>query len=209
MTVSTFYADTADGFIETSDAVYSTSRAGAGFTVDTTGERLSIGQVLVGGVYYCMETFLPFDTSALAGEDVSSAVLGLYGSDDNDASNLCAMEVAAYDFGATVTSADWRDGTALGGLTVRATCAAASFSAAGYFDFTTGTLGEVVVTGGTTRLVVFGARTRTNSTPTISEYVKVWSANEVQAGERRPRLVVTHSTPAAPTTKGFMGCGFL
>lgn len=203
MTVSTFYSSTADGYIDSFHATYATARAGAGFTVDTAGEFHSIGQYAPG--FYVDEGFIEFDTSAIPDTDVISAVtLSLYGKTDNTITNY-NIQCIPFDWGGTLTSADWQDGTEQAALTVLADLTTVGISVAGYNDLINTSSSVPMIAAisktGTTRFVITSSLTRAGTQPTTAELFEYWGGREAQAGERRPRLVVTHaagSTTVSP-----------
>lgn len=194
MATYTIYSDTADGYLESFDATYATARAGSGsINVDTTSTSIYVGQL--SGTYYCIESFVSFDTSSVVGV-VSSATLSLYGKDDGSATDF-TMTAATRDWGATLTTGDFVAGASLSGLTTVATFATSGFSIAGYNVFTsTGSFLSAINIGGTTRLIVYSSRHSGNNTPTGNEYVGCYSADQTGT-TNDPRLVVV-AAPAGP-----------
>jgi len=193
MTVSVIYSDAADGFIESTSTVYETARAGSGMFATTADEYSGVGQAFYTPNYYIDQIFLSFDTSAIGTDDISAVALDLYGRADNSTTDD-TVEVAAFDWGATVTTADWQDGTELAALTVLATMPMLGFSLVAYNTFTnTGSMIAAINRTGTTRFVLFGQEDRLGTTPTNPRLVDIWMADELQTGERRPRLTITHT----------------
>lgn len=147
MTVTTVFADTADDGICSGDDTFATANTGGAdfFTFSGVSQNNANAVsysfdffALSSHVYELYESFLSFDTSAIADSDVVSAVvLSLFG--DSGAfghSGTANLEAREYDFGASVTTADWRTSAQLGALTRYATFAIAGWSDTSYNAFT-------------------------------------------------------------------------
>jgi hypothetical protein len=201
-TTTTVFADTTDGSITSEKNVYATA-AGAGGTLylnnpDTT--VLTVGQeVFPGPTYEVYEAFVQFDTSSIDdGDTIDSAVLSLDGNDNHSTTDFTA-EAAVYDWGTSVTTADWRTATQLGALTRVATFASSGYSS-GYNAFTSDAafVSNVNKTGAT-RLIVFSARHRTTTTPPDQEYI-FFSTADTAGTTSDPKLVVNHTVAAVHAT---------
>lgn len=112
-----------DGYVVgASSASYATARTTTpGSFAGSGGSTLFLGQALSGGNYQNFEAFVSFDTSAIPDTaTVVSATLQLTpgGLPSSDAT----LEARAYNFGATVTTADFVDGSTLSAKTL---CASA------------------------------------------------------------------------------------
>lgn len=205
MTTTVVYAGTGDGLLEVSSNTYATARSGGGsFTVDTTSTGTdTCGQAFFTPTYYLMESFYPFDTSGIPDTDtVSAAVFSLYGKNNRTTTDFTA-NLAVFDFGASLTSADWQDGTELGALTPVATFATSGLSTAAYNDFTSaGGMPAAIDKAGTTRFVLYSSRQAAGTTPTGEEWFEAWFADNTGT-TNDPKLTVTHaasSVTVTPTT---------
>lgn len=86
MTTLTIYAEANDGYIDSTDAAYSSARAGAGLSVDATAASDRVGQTTG---YHCYEQFKAFDTSVVPlGATISSATLSLYLESDHSTTDF-------------------------------------------------------------------------------------------------------------------------
>lgn len=204
------YADVADADIGSSDSSHATAVAGSGLHVaNTSTAYLEIGDSFFSPTYYINEIFLSFDTSALPDDaTIDDAVLDVYGNADNSSTDF-TIECAAYDYGASLTTADWIDGTDAAGLTVLATRSTAGWSNAAYNAFSSAGDGlkSVISKTGNTRLALWPERVRTGSAPANSQFVRIWSADEAETGERRPRLTITYTEAAAEAPQSMLGWG--
>lgn len=208
MTTTVLYADTTDDTAEYGHAVYATARAGAGaYSVGPTALTAVIGQY-GNGTYYIEQGFFSWDTSGIPDTDtVSAAVLDLWITADGSATDF-TLEAAAYNWGTTVTSADWQDGTELGALTVLATRSTVGISVGAYNAFTevSGGLAAAINKTGTTYLVIFSSLNRLGTAPSGGGGQVTVQMGD-QGGVQRPRLTITHAsadanapaTPAAAT----------
>lgn len=202
MATLTVYPST-DITLASSSSTWSTAVAGGGaLSADAEADTFhEIGASFFTPTYYISETFLGFDTSALPDDcTIDDAVLSIYGKQDSSTTDF-TIECGAYDYGASITTADWQDGTETGALTVVATRSSAGFSIAGYNDFTNtgGGLKSIVSKTGITKIALWPERVRTGVAPANGQFVQFWSAEEDQSGERRPSLTITY-TPAAVAT---------
>lgn len=197
MTVTTVYSGTADGIVNSSDAAYATARGGTGtLGASTAAADALFGQALDGD-YYVEELFIGFDTSAIADTDtISAAVLSLFGGGSAPGTNFTA-EARVYDWGGTVTTADFRTGTQYNALTIAATFATAGWSTSAYNDFTeSGTnLQAAVNKTGTTYLVCSSDKLASNTAPTGFDDVQCSTA-DTAGTTNDPKLVVTHVAAA-------------
>ena len=201
-----------DRTLGSSDANHATAVAGAAAYADDADEAyLTLGDSFFSPTYYINEAFLEFDASALPDDcTIDDAVLALYGRSDSSSTDF-TIEAAAYDFGASIgkpdgssgaiVDSDWLDGTDTAALTVVATRSTSGWSIAGYNDFSNagGGVKSVVSKTGVTRLALWPERVRTGSAPANGQHVEVWSADEDQPGERRPRLTIEYTEASPPS----------
>lgn len=175
MATYTIYSDTADGYIVSSSSTYSTARNGTGtVAADSSASYIAPGQVYSGGNYNCYQTFLAFDTSGVAGI-ITSATLNLYAY-SNDSDTDFTTRARMYDWGASLTSADFVAGGSLSALTEVANWNSSAYSAS-YNTFTDVALPAHINQSGTTRMVLSSSRQEGNNTPSGREYVTFYSAN--------------------------------
>lgn len=194
MTTSTFYASTADGQIESFNATYSTARSGGTLTANTAGGSANVGQV---AGYSCYEAFLSFDTSAIPDGDIITAVtLSLDGTGATDGSDTdFTINARVYDWGASLTTADWIAGASLSGNTLVASRSTSGWSAAGYNAFASEAAFLTAINKtGVTYLVISSSRHEAGATPSGNEYVGFATANN-SGTANDPKLVVTHISP--------------
>lgn len=142
------------------------------------------------------ETFLGFDTSSVVGT-VSSAVLSMYVTAKSTGGADFTMTAAIYDWGATLTTADWVPGASLSGLTKVATVATTGVSDAAYNTFTNVAFPANVNKSGTTRIVLYSDRTEANTSPGSFEYVEMSTA-DVSGTTEDPKLVVVAAALSTP-----------
>ena len=207
MTVDTFYSESADGFIESSHAsTYSTARSGGGTKVAPTTEvYLQIGQNYLGSEfgYYLYESFLSFDTSTIPDSAIISAVtLSLHGGGYVDQSTTdFTIEARTYDWGASLTTADWVAGADLSSNTLLASRSTSGWSTSAYNDLTENGSNFVSAINktGITRIILCSSRTKDGTTPTGAEYVNL-GASEKSGTSNDPKLSVTYVL--GPTTVG-------
>lgn len=198
MSTLVVYSGTADGDLSSNDAEagdYLGVRAGSyGKLVDTTSLTMTVGQYFP-IEYYVYEGFLGFDTSSLPDTDsVSAAVLAITSNQDLSTVDF-TMEARAYDWGGTLTSADWVAGASLSGMTLLAHYSTASgFTAGTTYNFVEDDFSANVNKTGTTYLILASDKTRTGTAPGgSSERVIIRSAD--QAGTTSdPKLTITHET---------------
>ena len=193
------YAGTADGRITSFDySSYSDARGGIGdiltaYTNDTAD--WTVGQLKIGYYYYCIQAFYPFDTSGLgSGVTLTGAKFSLVSFENNSNTDF-DMNLYVYDFGETVTSADFRTGTQLAAMTrVASRNTSDGFTVGTRYEWTLSDLSGISKTG-TTYLMLASKNQADNVAPTDYEGVKACFANNATEGNR-PKLVVTYSAAA-------------
>lgn len=188
----TFYSTTADGIVQ------STTGAWATVHEETTGaSAVSNATSLWAGVtasktnWYIQRSFLYFDTSTIgAGNTVTAAVLSLYNS-----ATVNPTSVQKGTQAATLTTGDIHAFSGNEYIHITPT-------ANQYNDWTFDAQGrsDIVITG-TTKLCVREYTSDYNYAGPSAGQSNFWSAEEDQANERRPRLVVTYTASAAGPAK--------
>ena len=182
--------------VRSNSTVYATARAGASLITETADW---IGQDFGTPLHYCFECYYQFDTSALGADATVSAVsLELDGLTDNSTTDS-TFEARAYDWGGTVTTADWVAGDSLAALTLLATWATSGFSA-GYNAFTSDAAFPAAINRtGFTRFLIASDRLRLATTPTGPEKVSFVGPANPANPPNVPKLTVTYtSTWPAP-----------
>ena len=197
MSTTVVYASGESGWISSENGTYLTAARGAGTT--TAGATAATGYVgqLPGFAVY--QTFLTWDTSAVGTDTVSIVDFEVDGTTNASVFDF-VLETYAYDWGATLTSADYRDSDsgipALGSII-------ASYDTAGGWAITAGynqTMGALTafaaaINGaGDTRVVVISDQHRLESQPTNNEYVSF----ECTGATNDARLTITHAA-SGPT----------
>lgn len=187
MPTYTFYSDTTDGHILSTNGTYSTARSGGTLTADTSGTIAIVGQ---SNNYSCWEAFLQFDTTFINfASTISSATLSMYGY-TSWLTNHFTVEARSYDWGTALTTADWVAGASLSALTSLATFATTGFSTSAYNDFTDVALPANINKSGSTRIICYSSRHSGNNTPTSGEYVQFYMSDQADT-TNDPKLTVT------------------
>jgi hypothetical protein len=203
---ATLLSDPADGFIITDSLTYASARDGVGgigtFTATTSeaiaGQSFDSGS----GTYYCIEGFLQMDSSIVgAGGTIDSdPALRLYFEQDHSSTNF-TLNVAAYDWGGTLTNGAFRTAAQLTALTVLAQYSVTAPSTAAYTSIPTidgAAFRAAINKTGMTRLIVYSARHAAGTVPgpTLGdEFVDAWYGDE--GGSKRPELSFDYTVAAA------------
>ena len=194
MSTTVVYASGESGVVRaTSLNNYLESARGDGsFGVFTTQATAYAGQLV--SSWFIYQAFLTWDTSAVGTDTVSNVDFEVDGVADNSTSDL-VVESYAYDWGATLTSADFRDSDvdipALGSIIASHDTASGWTLTAGY-NQTMGALtafDSAINGAGDTRIVVISDQHRLESEPTGNEYVSF----ECVGATNDARLTITHA----------------
>lgn len=189
MATYTFYGGTADGDVYSGDANPVLARAGTGAELSLLSGNsqtyFSFGQELAGATYYVYEAFISFDTSSVVGTPVS-ATLALYVSNDQSATDF-TMTARAYDWGTTVTTADFVPAASMTSYSTRATLSTSGITVNAYNSFTSDSSFAANSVSGTLRLLLHTDRNPLGTNPTGKEYVGCHSGD----GANPPRLTIT------------------
>lgn len=176
----TIFGDTADGWINSIQGDLDT-----GENATTTGD-IYVGQNV--GPAYCYEGFISFDTSLALGT-ITAVTLSLFGSNDTSTTNF-TLEARPYDWGATLTSADYRTRAQVTSAALLASISTAGWNAAGYNVLTSqAAFLSNINQAGTTRLILCSDRYRTAVTASTAEYVGMKSA-DAGGTTNDPKLVI-------------------
>lgn len=197
--MAVFNTSTADGRNRCSNATYATARSGGGtFATDTTATFTEVGQELFGGVYYCYEAYWDFDTSSIpSGATITSVTLeGYCTSVTTSSSSAAVVNVRVYDWGATVTSADWIAGASVSAQTLVAhSVAIGSLTTSAYNTFTDDALAANINKGGITRFILTTDRFEAGTAPTGAPNGGEYASFDTAEGND-PKLTVTWTTSA-------------
>jgi hypothetical protein len=195
VTVNIMYSNANDGYVQSFDATYANSRNGTGssVTVELAGGGYW-GQNANSG-YNSLQTFLEFSYTATAADMVTAAWYEMCVGSNLSTSVARNMEVSAFDWGGTITSADWRNATALAALTRYATVTSAQ-SAASVTVLRGGgdALVNALASSATHRVVVASSRTRAGNTPTSDEGSYFFTSETGPGTVYDPALVVLSVT---------------
>jgi hypothetical protein len=196
MTTTTIFGDTTDGRVQsTATTVYADARSGASGLSANAGEGFAnLGQRLLTADYFCYEHFHAFDTSSIPDTDVITAVEFSLWSIANPTTNF-VVEARLFDWGATLTTADWIAGASLSAQTLLASADTSTLPTAdtAYWTLTSeAAFPPAINKTGFTRFMLCSANQTNNVAPTGNEFFVPLFAEE--AGTTKdPRLVVTHS----------------
>jgi hypothetical protein len=198
-TVDTFFSATTDGRVEGNSATYANAREGTGtINVTTADTSRFIGQFF-SATYSCYELFFSWDTSAITDSDVVTAVtLDLWLVTDSSTSGF-TLEAREHDWGASLTSADYVAGSALGSKTLMASKSTSGIGATGAYKTFTSTAAFLAATNlktGTVYIMVSSSEHRLGNAPSGTDGV-TFSMADNAGTTQDPKLTVTHNVPAS------------
>ena len=188
MTTTTFFANTNDGYIESANATYSTARSGGTLTAFSVGQDFNCGQALGFSVY---EAFVSFDTSSIPDtDDVTNAVLSLYVSSDQSATDF-VLEARSYSWSAGgLTTGDYVAGASLSSNLLVASLDTSLLVGGAYNDFSRADyMTQAINKTGVTDFILDSAKTVAGTQNSTNDYVIFVSAN----GANAPKLTVTYA----------------
>lgn len=193
MTVTTVFASTDDGYLESQNASYTAARAGSGVLVDNTDTFVRVGQYIF-GVYVVAQAFMRFDTSAIPVTDlVSSAALELFWTVDQTAANF-TLRVRAFDWAEPLSAGDFVPGASISTTGTHVASLAAGGGVLGtYLTFIDVDLPANINKGGVTELYFYSLEQENNSAPAGNEFVEFSSADETGTGQD-PKITITHAS---------------
>jgi len=205
-TLTAYAASGSDGYVLSSGSASWTTTQDAGTSAQTSQTSALIEATYTGSLYRGVQYFCTFDTSSLPDDaTITGAAYTVYQNGTTlDDTNTTTFEVWAYDYGTSVTTADWRDcnpGTNItGSLTKLASLALSSWTAtdsAANNLTDTGAYSSISKTGDT-RVVMMIDRLYSASAPTGNNRVRINTA-DATGTTIDPKLVVTY-TPAPTGT---------
>lgn len=193
MTTTISFADATDGHITSHSASYASAKAGAGLSA-STGLGTAIWGIAFGGAipgeYSLDETFLSF-TYSTPTELVVGAYIEAHVFNALSPSVTRTMRWLEYDWGASLTTADFRTQAQLAALTTMAEIGPSVEDApAGQAIFGgSETLATRVASAGPLRVVGVSDREQAGTTPTVDERSTIYSA-DASGTANDPRLVI-------------------
>ncbi len=200
MSTATIYADTTDGRLRSAHNTYSSANTGANLAADPSSSQLYVGQVYDTGDdpdYTLDNLFFGFDTGPALPDTctVDSVTAYLY-IDGADTPRTWSIEMRLYDWGGSLTTADWASGSTLSSATLLASIAASSVGGAGLKTLTSETAFKSAVSKtGYTYVCVTSSRFTTASAP--SDYERAYVSMAERGGSYRPKLVIEYTEAAS------------
>lgn len=195
MTTTISYANATDGWIESSNASYSTALSGGGsFTVAVASNPAQWGQDVT-GLYWLKEVFLEFPYTRISTDVITAAYIRVKADFTNGTSVSRDMEISEYNWGGSLTSADWRTPSQLGALTRLASIINAEDADFEYMMAGSGALLTRLDTTGTVSVVVASSRLRLSTAPTVNETSELITSESSGTADD-PALIFT-SAPAS------------
>lgn len=199
-TVTTVFADLADGYISSEDSTYSDARTGSALTAATSNTTRFCGQEhsTFVSLYACYEMFVSFDTAAITDSDVVSAVALDMWLDTDASTTDFTTEARDVDWGSSLTTADWVAGASLGSSTLVASIGSSGIGSTGaYKTFTSETAFLTVanIKTGTVHLLLSSDRQRLGNAPSsnTTEYL-IWAMADSSGTSSDPKLTITHAS---------------
>lgn len=192
MTVTTVFADTNDGWVQSADVDYADARAGTGAKGLHSDLVLRVGQWL-SGQYVVDQAFCKFDTSTIPVTDlVSSAVLEMFWVTDQTTADF-TLRVRAFDWTAPLDTGDFIAGASISATgTHVASLAAGGGVLSTYLTFTNVALPANINKGGITSLYYYSLNQENGTAPVSNQYVEFSSADEAGTTQD-PKITITHA----------------
>lgn len=203
----TYWASDTDGYVSSTNATYTTARSGSGLAANTTAD-LRIGQSRPKD-YLVEEGFISFDTSGLPDDATIDAItLEMWLTTDSSTADFIT-EAREYDWGASLTTADFRAGANLSALTLMASINSSGIGATGaYKAFTSETafLSATNIKTGVVYLNLSSSEQRLNSAPTGNEFL-IWESANTASTTNDPRITIEYTvgTLYTQSVAGAMG----
>lgn len=185
MTTTIAYGDAADGYLENFSSSYSTALAGSGTfgIVNDNDTKVRIGQNFTTPNYFVDESFISFAYTVPAGETVATAYIRLRNLSADGTATTRALVMSEYDWGASMTTADWRNTSQLNALTTMATIDAANNAGNLYMSAGSNNLNTRLASASPLRLVCTTDRVRAATTPSGAEQSYFISADSSGTGD--------------------------
>jgi hypothetical protein len=193
MSTYTFYSAANDGALRSTGPDYASTRAGSILVEYPSAgtDYMFVGQ----NVSKVHEGFLRFDTNSVPDSySITSVVLSTY-LEDSGYYRTYSLEARAYDWGTTLTTADYVAGANLAALTLLAHYPAASMTAAYTAWYTDIAFTSYINKSGYTRMILCSSHTTTGVEPTGNETVTI-RTSEYSGTDMDPRLTVIAVPPS-------------
>ncbi len=214
MATLTVYSTSADGDIKSSDPIWSNARAGTGTIVARDSSSNEVGQINL-TEYEVYQAFISFDTSSIpVGSTINSAAVEVEVTTKNFSPSCTdVLNTYSYDWGASVTTADFVAGASLSSL-----YQVDQYGMCNIFALPLGWRSIVydtvnadnwVVAGGTTKLLLASDQ-QENNIPLSSSSSNTFEFAEGNGSSTGARLTVDYTpSGASPATDGgLMGANF-
>lgn len=181
MTTYIIYADSNDGYLQSSNTNYTTAVAGSNLVMNNTATTVRVGQSKSPntGTYWVYEGFWSFDTSVITDtEEIVDATINAHMGYSSNQSVFWDIEFRAHDWTAPLTTAQWKTRTTLATYPVRASFDIYSPSSA-YKTVATGndTLIQNISKTVATKFISVSSRHVAGNVPTGIEEMNLWSSN--------------------------------
>lgn len=192
MTTVISYSNTTDGYVSSTSTVYSTARAGGTLAADTALTSTRAGQAKSGANYTCYETFSEFAYTPDANQIIVAAHLDYVVNAAQTGTPDRNLEAREFDWGGTITTADWVPGATFAGISNYFTSVLSMQQAKVGTTLRGGAevLRTRLAAASPLRVVVGSSRFRAGQAPTNDESVVLWSAN-ASGTAQDPCLVYT------------------
>lgn len=209
MTTTTIYASTTNSALVTSrNATYTTARAGSNKAVNLPNSVLSFNPCnsFVSPNYFCHEVLLDFDTSSIPDTaTINTVTLQIYTTASTSATYT--VECRIYDYGSSITTADYVAGANIGTYTLAASLPSSSLFNNNYTSFSengTNFVDNINKTG-STRLLVSVDKLRLGTVPTDNSVNPTFSDPDDSTSAHRPALVIEYTNIYTQANAGTTG----
>lgn len=199
MTKYVIFADGADGMLQHQGSTYAIARSNTGTFTQVTND-IPVGQrTFSASVWQCLQVYLSFSLASIpATEQINSAVIDLV-SDGGDNGPDSALTYYDSNWGASVTSADWKTGFQLTSLTkVGSNVVAAAGSGVLSKTRVSGNL----TPGSTAYYLIAESNQENNVAPTTSTSIIHYRETETSGTTSDPKITVYTSVRSALSTVG-------
>lgn len=192
MTTTICYGDVADGFLENFSSTYTAARDGTGVYsyVDTTDTVVRWGEKFSTPNYFCCEAFLSWAYTVPANEVVTAAYVRVRASSALNTGVTRTLEIREYDWGATMTTADWRTAAQFSALPQVANIDSGQNAGNLYMSAGSTTLVNRLASASPLRVVCTSDRQRSSTVPSVDEEAYFSSADASGTGDD-PALIFT------------------
>lgn len=190
MTVTISFGNVTDGEVDSQGTSYAIAQAGTGLTLYTGYSTLTFGQSYQGtyyggGTYYTFQSFLEFPYTLVSTDLITSAYFQFANANTSPGSPAIDGEVHEFDWGGSVTTADFRSPTQLSTALYLARLSNATLSTGDTNKYRTGrpALLTRLATTGIVRVVLCVSRQRTGPAPSTAGDNTSWQYGVIYAAE--------------------------